>query len=508
LQVKCCIFMGGHVVIAALQLNWRDIMLKNAYRIIPLIVLTLISSHTLWAAQEMAIDPETCLGCHSGSISAAAFADSVHGKNGCNSCHVQLTDLPRHMKGEIKVEKVHCERCHKKENAEHYASVHIQKDIMCADCHTDAHHHRYWKKDKRVVVAKCIQCHDHEAVYGKSIHGTTVAAGNQDSAACNDCHNLHDIKALGNGQSHTNREFHTKVCMKCHSNEAMMKRNNVFNVAIETYMESYHGKNYRLGYPEKVAGCADCHTSHSVMKASDPLSSVGKSRIVSTCRQCHKHATSLFAKYYAHGEHTDRKKFPLLYWTFIGMTGLLAGTFAVMAFAGMSLDNLSLMALVVATGFVVDDAIVMIENIVRYIEQGKSGKEAAEIGARQIGFTVLSLTVSLVAVFLPLLLMPGVTGRLFHEFAWVLSIAVVLSMLISLTLTPMMCAYLLKPDALPEGELQAVLELVARHRGVEDAGRRAEEHVTRAAQSLAPFQEGSAKAALLAAARFAVARAS
>ena len=130
----------------------------------------------------------------------------------------------------------------------------------------------------------------------------------------------------------------------------------------------------------------------------------------------------------------------------------LAGTFAVMAATGMSLDNLSLMALVVATGFVVDDAIVMIENIVRYLEQGKSGKEAAEVGARQIGFTVLSLTISLVAVFLPLMLMPGVTGRLFHQFAWVLSIAVVISMLISLTLTPMMCAYLLKPDALPEGE--------------------------------------------------------
>ncbi|WP_288729011.1 efflux RND transporter permease subunit [uncultured Pseudoxanthomonas sp.] len=130
----------------------------------------------------------------------------------------------------------------------------------------------------------------------------------------------------------------------------------------------------------------------------------------------------------------------------------LMGTFAVMAFAGMSLDNLSLMALVVATGFVVDDAIVMIENIVRYIEQGRSGPEAAEEGAREIGFTVLSLTISLVAVFLPLLLMPGVTGRLFHEFAWVLSIAVVISMLVSLTLTPMMCAYLLKPDALPEGD--------------------------------------------------------
>ena len=130
----------------------------------------------------------------------------------------------------------------------------------------------------------------------------------------------------------------------------------------------------------------------------------------------------------------------------------LLGTFGVMAFTGMSLDNLSLMALTVATGFVVDDAIVMIENIVRYIEQGKDGKEAAEIGAKEIGFTVLSLTVSLVAVFLPLLLMPGVTGRLFHEFAWVLTIAVTISMLVSLTLTPMMCAYLLKPDALPEGD--------------------------------------------------------
>ncbi|MGH8155920.1 MAG: efflux RND transporter permease subunit, partial [Rhodanobacteraceae bacterium] len=137
----------------------------------------------------------------------------------------------------------------------------------------------------------------------------------------------------------------------------------------------------------------------------------------------------------------------------------LVGTFAVMAFAGFSLDNLSLMALTVATGFVVDDAIVMIENIVRYLEQGKDGKEAAETGAHEIGFTVVSLTVSLIAVFLPLLLMPGVTGRLFHEFAWVLTIAVAISMAVSLTLTPMMCAYLLKPGPLPEGD-----EAAMRHR--------------------------------------------
>ncbi|MGH8192158.1 MAG: efflux RND transporter permease subunit, partial [Rhodanobacteraceae bacterium] len=106
--------------------------------------------------------------------------------------------------------------------------------------------------------------------------------------------------------------------------------------------------------------------------------------------------------------------------------------------------------------FVVDDAIVMIENIVRYLEQGKPGREAAETGAREIGFTVLSLTVSLIAVFLPLLLMPGVTGRLFHEFAWVLTIAVAISMGVSLTLTPMMCAYLLRPGSLPTGDEEAL----------------------------------------------------
>jgi len=139
----------------------------------------------------------------------------------------------------------------------------------------------------------------------------------------------------------------------------------------------------------------------------------------------------------------------------------LLGTFAVMSFAGFSLDNMSLMALTVATGFVVDDAIVMIENIVRYLEKGRDGRSAAEIGAKEIAFTVVSLTVSLIAVFLPLLLMPGVTGRLFHEFAWVLSIAVALSALVSLTLTPMMCAYLLKP-----GEIQGEAEDLANRSGL------------------------------------------
>ena len=120
----------------------------------------------------------------------------------------------------------------------------------------------------------------------------------------------------------------------------------------------------------------------------------------------------------------------------------LIGTFGIMYLAGFSLDNLSLMALTISTGFVVDDAIVMIENIVRYIEAGDAPLEAALKGAKQIGFTVLSLSVSLVAVFIPLLFMTGIVGRLFREFAITLGVAVGVSALVSLTLTPMMCAKL------------------------------------------------------------------
>ena len=122
----------------------------------------------------------------------------------------------------------------------------------------------------------------------------------------------------------------------------------------------------------------------------------------------------------------------------------LITSFGIMYFAGFSLDNLSLMALTIGTGFVVDDAIVMIENIVRHMEGGQSAMDAARQGASEIGFTVISLTVSLIAVFIPLLFMSGLVGRMFREFALTLTIAVVTSAVVSLTLTPMMCSRLLK----------------------------------------------------------------
>jgi len=122
----------------------------------------------------------------------------------------------------------------------------------------------------------------------------------------------------------------------------------------------------------------------------------------------------------------------------------LVGTFGVMLLAGFSLNNLTLMALTIATGFVVDDAIVMLENIARHLERGATPMQAALKGARQIGFTLISLTLSLIAVLIPLLFMADVVGKLFHEFAIALAVAIGISLLVSLTLTPMMCARLLK----------------------------------------------------------------
>ncbi len=139
----------------------------------------------------------------------------------------------------------------------------------------------------------------------------------------------------------------------------------------------------------------------------------------------------------------------------------IAGTLAAMWALGFSLDNFSLMALTISVGFVVDDAIVMIENIMTYLESGLSPMEAALRGSRQIGFTVMSITLSLIAVFIPLTLMPGIVGQLFHEFAMTLTLAIAISAVISLTVTPMICAHFLRPGV-PEAPRRSLSAWLAR----------------------------------------------
>ena len=132
----------------------------------------------------------------------------------------------------------------------------------------------------------------------------------------------------------------------------------------------------------------------------------------------------------------------------------IIGTFSVMYLLGYSLDNLSLMALTLSVGFVVDDAIVMLENIVRHMEMGKTPMQAAMDGASEIGFTILSMTLSLAAVFIPLLFMGGIIGRLLHEFAVTIGVAILVSGFVSLTLTPMLCSrFLPSPRASGHGRL-------------------------------------------------------
>jgi len=136
----------------------------------------------------------------------------------------------------------------------------------------------------------------------------------------------------------------------------------------------------------------------------------------------------------------------------------IVATFSVMQLCGFSLNNISMMALILAVGYVVDDAIVMLENIVRHIEQGKSAREAAFIGSREISFTIISMTISLVAVFLPVLFMGGILGRLLHEFAITISAAILVSCFVSLSLTPMLCSRFLKPHNPQHGRLYLALE--------------------------------------------------
>jgi len=145
----------------------------------------------------------------------------------------------------------------------------------------------------------------------------------------------------------------------------------------------------------------------------------------------------------------------------------ILGTFGAMYLVNFSLDNLSLMALTVATGFVVDDAIVVVENIARHVEAGQGRVEAALRGAREVGFTVVSISISLIAVFIPILLMGGIVGRLFREFAITLSLAILVSLMLSLTLTPMMCATLLKPGRRPEASRRGFDLFVWAARGYE-----------------------------------------
>jgi len=275
------------------------------------------------------IDDSQCMECHE-EIDHEAFAASVHGQNACNSCHFDVIDIADHetcgSKTQEKVET--CHRCHPDEGRDHFASVHMINDIKCADCHSEVHSIRKWEvADKQRVVDTCLGCHD-GGDYTASVHGVAVAKGSTDSASCADCHGLHRIEPLGDPDTHEYREFHTQTCHRCHADEEMMRRNGVLPLAVTTYEESYHGKVESLG-SGLAAGCADCHTAHAILPASDPVSSVSVEKLPATCGKCHPGSTIQFAQFLPHADHRDRENYPILYYTYLLMTGLLVSVFAI-----------------------------------------------------------------------------------------------------------------------------------------------------------------------------------
>nr|WP_320049744.1 cytochrome c3 family protein [uncultured Desulfuromonas sp.] len=282
-----------------------------------------------FSAQSALADMETCLECHEDVVTANDFMASVHGQQEfeCLDCH-QIADLTAHVDEGVLPGPVDCASCHDSIAEEHAGSVHAANDVGCADCHNPIHTLAASSGGKQSIVNGCSNCHEMEG-YAESTHGKAIAEGNEDGASCADCHNLHAITGLSTCDVKTARSFGTDACITCHGDEEMMERNEVYTGAVHTYLDSYHGKSYRLGYPELTATCADCHGSHDIYPEENPAASINIENRADTCGKCHEGSTRLFSHFYAHGDHSDFDNYPVLAVTFWAMTCLLVGTFSV-----------------------------------------------------------------------------------------------------------------------------------------------------------------------------------
>lgn len=299
----------------------------------------------LAARAETAPAPVDCMECHGTKFPQQAYQHSVHQTLSCQACHVVTTatapaakpaaePADHHataaspVKCSVPLKPVDCAGCHQNAVKDHANSVHNSERLptQCAQCHSDIHTIKSLKNDKVAIAKLCSNCHSHQQDYFNSAHYHAISGGNTEAATCTDCHGLHAISRIDNEAQ--GRLFHTQACLKCHADDALMARNHVTTLAPETFFESYHGKNVRLGYPERVAGCADCHGAHQILPADAPASKVNPANLVNTCSQCHKDATPQFVRYEPHAKPTERGKFPVLFWTMVSMTALLVGTFS------------------------------------------------------------------------------------------------------------------------------------------------------------------------------------
>ncbi len=295
--------------------------------------LILLSLLMVFLSPTVVVSMENCYDCHGTKgmkdyIDRTLFEQSVHMFLTCDKCHIDVTTIPHG-----KVAKVHCGICHflgregapKEQASEYKLSVHGRATAAgnmaaptCQTCHGS--HYIYPSADARSetnrwkIPSLCSQCHLQEfEVYKGSIHGKELLDDHKTAApTCFDCHQEHMTPPTASNQWQLSL---IKECGMCHSAE------------MQTYRETIHGKITELGYAT-VAKCSDCHGSHNIQPPDNPQSTVSQQNILSTCRKCHPDATVGFTKYYAHGEKSNKAKYPLLYYTYLFMTILLIGVFA------------------------------------------------------------------------------------------------------------------------------------------------------------------------------------
>lgn len=272
-----------------------------------------------------------CLECHDQYVHREAFPKSVHGSLGCLGCHGEVVDREKHMAGLEKPELLSCARCHGEIAREYVRNYHyLYQDFRCYDCHRDIHALTPPAGSlKQEILNKCTECHANDE-YSMSGHGLAVLKGNEDAATCSDCHGLHSTRVYHTAQDiypAEAREFYSRTCIHCHGDREMMQRHGLSADVVRLYEMTYHGKVQGVGYPSRVAGCADCHTSHNILPKDNPVSTINPANLVTNCSKCHEGFHPRFVEYRAHPDFANRRDYPSLFWTNVLMEVLLALTF-------------------------------------------------------------------------------------------------------------------------------------------------------------------------------------
>jgi len=273
----------------------------------------------------------TCQSCHRETLNFQAFYGSVHGKIGCRSCHQKLGRIEVHLAGQDQAREVKCNQCHQNIALKYKRDVHnLKYNLACQDCHQPIHALKRTIGDISLASeGLCRRCHLSE-YYALSGHGRLVEAGNPDAPTCIDCHGLHNVPIFDLSSERARamaRETYTRKCISCHSNVKIARRNKFSTQTVKGYFETYHGKVMKAGFPQQVAGCADCHTGHNILPKTSPTSAIHPDNLYGTCKSCHPVMHKRFIKFDPHPNPQDSGRSSSLYAANIFMAILLSGTF-------------------------------------------------------------------------------------------------------------------------------------------------------------------------------------